>query len=56
MASVLDRNPALKQKIRILPDTPGVYLYYDAEGTVIYVGKAKISSGVYRHISTAHTM
>lgn len=41
MASVLDRNPALKQKIRILADTPGVYLYYDAEGTVIYVGKAK---------------
>lgn len=41
MANPLDKLPELKQKIRILPDTPGVYLYYDAEGTVIYVGKAK---------------
>ncbi len=24
-----------------MPDTPGVYMYYNAEGTVIYVGKAK---------------
>lgn len=30
----------LKQKIAILPDTPGVYTYYDKEGKVIYVGKA----------------
>lgn len=41
MANFLDNRPELKQKIRILPSTPGVYLYYDAEGTVIYVGKAK---------------
>lgn len=31
----------LKEKISILPDTPGVYMYYDAGGKVIYVGKAK---------------
>jgi len=30
----------LRQKIRNLPTSPGVYLYKDAEGKVIYVGKA----------------
>ncbi len=36
-----DKSEALKEKISILPSTPGVYTYYDKEGTVIYVGKAK---------------
>ena len=36
-----EKSPELKEKISILPDTPGVYTYYDAEGKVIYVGKAK---------------
>jgi excinuclease ABC subunit C len=31
----------LYEKIRTLPTQPGVYLYKNAEGTVIYVGKAK---------------
>ncbi len=31
----------LEQKIRTLPTRPGVYLYKNAEGEVIYVGKAK---------------
>ena len=31
----------LQQKIRTLPAEPGVYLYKNAEGDVIYVGKAK---------------
>jgi excinuclease ABC subunit C len=31
----------LLQKIRTLPTSPGVYLYKNAEGEVIYVGKAK---------------
>lgn len=40
MAKV-EKSQQLKDKISILPDTPGCYLYYDAAGTVIYVGKAK---------------
>jgi len=31
----------LLQKIRTLPTQPGVYLYKNAEGRIIYVGKAK---------------
>ena len=31
----------LQQKIRTIPTQPGVYLYKNAEGEVIYVGKAK---------------
>ncbi|HKD62269.1 MAG TPA: excinuclease ABC subunit UvrC [Terracidiphilus sp.] len=31
----------LIEKIRVLPTQPGVYLYKNAEGEVIYVGKAK---------------
>lgn len=31
----------VKQKISLLPHSPGVYRYYNSEGNVIYVGKAK---------------
>ena len=31
----------LHQKIRTLPTSPGVYLYKNADGQIIYVGKAK---------------
>ena len=31
----------LYQKIKTVPSNPGVYLYKNAEGEVIYVGKAK---------------
>ena len=31
----------LKEKISLFPHSPGVYRYYDSEGNVIYIGKAK---------------
>ena len=31
----------LKAIVRALPEKPGSYQYYDSEGTIIYVGKAK---------------
>ena len=36
-----DKHIELEEKIRILPTTPGVYMYFNREGKVIYVGKAK---------------
>ncbi len=32
----------LKEKLKLLPDNPGVYIMLDKEGVVIYVGKARV--------------
>jgi excinuclease ABC subunit C len=31
----------IKSQIKMLPESPGVYKYFDKEGVIIYVGKAK---------------
>lgn len=36
-----ERIERLKAIVRAMPEKPGSYQYYDAEGTIIYVGKAK---------------
>ena len=36
-----NKSAELIEKISILPSTPGVYMYLDSSGKVIYVGKAK---------------
>ena len=31
----------LEQQLKLLPDRPGCYVYKDAEGRILYVGKAR---------------
>lgn len=34
-------NPAIEIQIQSLPNNPGVYQYFDSDGKILYVGKAK---------------
>src|SRR3954453_18341676 len=47
------REDILREQRRALPDSPGVYLFKDAEGRALYVGKAKsIRKRVASHFSS----
>lgn len=37
----MSNRDALLAKIKLLPDKPGVYEYFNSDGVIIYVGKAK---------------
>ena len=41
-------NERIKNKLALLPDQPGCYLMKDKNGTIIYVGKAKILKNLVR--------
>lgn len=34
-------QPSLELQLQTLPEGPGVYQYYDKDGKILYVGKAK---------------
>ena len=37
----MEASPHIRRILQRLPDSPGVYQHYDAEGTLLYIGKAK---------------
>ena len=53
-ADIDERDQRLTEQRRGLPDQPGVYLFRDARGRVVYVGKAKsIRKRVASHFSNS---
>nr|WP_299386789.1 excinuclease ABC subunit UvrC [Allomuricauda sp.] len=37
----MSNPPSISVQISVLPDSPGVYQFYDSDGKILYVGKAK---------------
>jgi excinuclease ABC subunit C len=52
----LTRAERIAEQRRSLPDAPGVYLFYDRDGDLLYVGKARsIRKRVASHFSAGNT-
>ncbi|MEG0367709.1 MAG: GIY-YIG nuclease family protein, partial [Coprobacillus sp.] len=48
-------NNHIRDKLSLLPSTPGCYLMKDKDGTIIYVGKAiKLRNRVHSYFVGAH--
>ncbi len=48
-------NDILQETIKLVPEQPGCYLYYNKEGEIIYVGKAKnLKRRVYSYFHKQH--
>ena len=48
-------NDALLESVKLVPANPGCYLYYDKDGQIIYVGKAKnLKRRVYSYFHKQH--
>ena len=60
MVNLAGFSEKIKTEVKKLPDLPGVYLFYDQEKTVLYIGKAKnlrkrVSSYFYKKQSELKT-
>ncbi len=56
--TVFMTNVSIQTKLKNLPDEPGVYIMYDSDGNILYVGKAKVLKNrvrQYFHASTNKT-
>ena len=48
-------NDILRETIKLVPTNPGCYIYYDKNGEIIYVGKAKnLKRRVYSYFHKQH--
>ena len=48
-------NKSLQETIKLVPEQPGCYIYYDKHGEIIYVGKAKnLKRRVYSYFHKQH--
>ena len=56
MATATERTERIAEQRRKLPDAPGVYLFHDRKGKVLYVGKASsVKKRVASHFSSPST-
>jgi len=52
---MLSENPYIEKILERIPENPGVYQYFDENGTIIYVGKAKnLKRRVHSYFNRPH--